>query len=394
MRLFVRINSSDWTRYSRPSVGKVGLITPDLLPRIIEFWMVASILSWAVSLVPTNTPPPNLLAKFPVTVEFACARAHKCKRRKQRVRRDMTQKAYHFISGLPRSGSTLMSAILRQNPRFSAGMSGPIASLMEGIVAQVSAGSELSAIVTPEQRLRILRGLFDSYYAETEAEVIFDTNRAWTSKIAEAMALFPDAKFICCVRNVAWVMDSLELQFRSKTFENTGLFNTPAERGTVYTRTEALSAPNRLAGFAYQALREACFGPYADRLVIVDYDILTAQPRDVIKLIYQFLGEPEFDHDLDAVAYDAPAFDDQLRLDGLHRVRPKVAATPDARFCRRMCLRNLRACRSGQSLKTAPRFGLFRDHRARPKTPERREEKERSYADPSRRRPSVPASGA
>jgi hypothetical protein len=25
----------------------------------------------------------------------------------------------HFISGLPRSGSTLLSAILRQNPRFS-----------------------------------------------------------------------------------------------------------------------------------------------------------------------------------------------------------------------------------------------------------------------------------
>jgi sulfotransferase len=32
----------------------------------------------------------------------------------------------HFISGLPRSGSTLLSAILRQNPRFHAGMTGPV----------------------------------------------------------------------------------------------------------------------------------------------------------------------------------------------------------------------------------------------------------------------------
>ena len=32
---------------------------------------------------------------------------------------------YHFISGLPRSGSTLLSAILLQNPRFHAGMSSP-----------------------------------------------------------------------------------------------------------------------------------------------------------------------------------------------------------------------------------------------------------------------------
>jgi sulfotransferase len=35
----------------------------------------------------------------------------------------------HFISGLPRSGSTLLAAILRQNPRFHAGMSSPVASL-------------------------------------------------------------------------------------------------------------------------------------------------------------------------------------------------------------------------------------------------------------------------
>jgi sulfotransferase len=32
----------------------------------------------------------------------------------------------HFISGLPRSGSTLLAALLRQNPRFEAGMSGPL----------------------------------------------------------------------------------------------------------------------------------------------------------------------------------------------------------------------------------------------------------------------------
>ena len=66
---------------------------------------------------------------------------------------------YHFISGLPRSGSTLMGAILRQNPRFSAGMSSPVASLFEGIIAQVSAGSEISTMVNTAQRGRLLRGL-------------------------------------------------------------------------------------------------------------------------------------------------------------------------------------------------------------------------------------------
>lgn len=240
----------------------------------------------------------------------------------------MTHKKYHFISGLPRSGSTLMGAILQQNPRFSAGMSSPIAKLFEGVVNQVSAGSELSQMVNGPQRVRVLRGLFDSYYADNSAEVIFDTNRGWTAKISELMALYPDAKFICCVRNVAWVMDSLERQFRGKTFENTGLFTSSAERATVYTRTEALAGSNRLVGHAYQALREACWSEFADRLVIIDYDILVQRPAAVVKLLYEFIGEKQFDHDFDNVTYDAPGFDAQLGLDGLHRVRPKVAPSP------------------------------------------------------------------
>ncbi|MFB8797203.1 MAG: sulfotransferase [Microcoleus sp.] len=32
----------------------------------------------------------------------------------------------HFISGLPRSGSTLLAALLRQNPRFHAAMTSPV----------------------------------------------------------------------------------------------------------------------------------------------------------------------------------------------------------------------------------------------------------------------------
>ncbi len=42
---------------------------------------------------------------------------------------------FHFISGLPRSGSTLMGAVLKQNPRFHAGMSSPVASLFDTLIA-------------------------------------------------------------------------------------------------------------------------------------------------------------------------------------------------------------------------------------------------------------------
>lgn len=222
----------------------------------------------------------------------------------------------------------MLAALLRQNPRFHAGMSSPVASLFEGMIGQVSAGSELSTMVSTEQRRRLLKGLFDSYYDDHKEEVIFDTNRAWTGKLSALLQVFPEAKIICCVRDIAWIMDSLERQFRADAFENTALFNNPAERATVYTRLEALANANRLVGFPYHALREACWGDHAEHLLIVDYDLLVAQPADVMTLLYQFIGEEPFAHDFDAVEYDAPEFDAQLGVRGLHTVHRKVAPRP------------------------------------------------------------------
>ena len=48
---------------------------------------------------------------------------------KAAIREGSAMRSIHFISGLPRSGSTLLAALLRQNPRFEAAMSGPLAGL-------------------------------------------------------------------------------------------------------------------------------------------------------------------------------------------------------------------------------------------------------------------------
>jgi hypothetical protein len=65
---------------------------------------------------------------------------------------------FHFISGLPRSGSTLLSAILRQNPRFHAGISSSLCPLFTSTM-NVMAG-EGHALIGKERRENVLRGLF------------------------------------------------------------------------------------------------------------------------------------------------------------------------------------------------------------------------------------------
>src|SRR5271155_3388750 len=118
--------------------------------------------------------------------------------------------AIHFISGLPRSGSTLLAALLRQNPRFEAGMSGSLASLFGALLTEMGALNEFSICIEDVKLERILRGLFDNYYADCPAEVIFDTNRFWCAWMPAIARLFPDAKVIACVRELQWVVDSIE----------------------------------------------------------------------------------------------------------------------------------------------------------------------------------------
>ena len=47
-------------------------------------------------------------------------------------------KSYYFISGLPRSGSTLLSAILKQNPEFYADIASPFEALTETAINVIS----------------------------------------------------------------------------------------------------------------------------------------------------------------------------------------------------------------------------------------------------------------
>ncbi|WP_242031887.1 sulfotransferase [Microcoleus sp. FACHB-672] len=82
----------------------------------------------------------------------------------------------HFISGLPRSGSTLLSAILRQNPRFHAGMTSPVGGLVERMLEAMSENNEYSVFISPEQKQALILSIFSAYYQpQAEQGVIFDT---------------------------------------------------------------------------------------------------------------------------------------------------------------------------------------------------------------------------
>ena len=185
----------------------------------------------------------------------------------------------HFISGLPRAGSTLLAAILRQNPAFHAAMTSPVGVLYMALEGAMSRRNEGAVFLDAAQRWALLRGVFAGYYHNADpATVIFDTNRLWCARMAALAELFPAAKVICCVRPVSWIMDSIERQTSRNPFELSGLFGFEPG-GTVYTRASRVAGSDGMVGYALDALREACFGAHSDRLILVDYETLSRAPE-------------------------------------------------------------------------------------------------------------------
>ena len=230
----------------------------------------------------------------------------------------------HFISGLPRSGSTMLSAILRQNPHFHAGMSSPVAPLISSILPKMSGTAEFAPIFNDSTRYNILRGIFSSYYYESADDaVIFDTSRGWTAKMSLINQLYPDSRIICCVREIGWILDSLERAQRKNPSIVSKLTGDSGK--TVYGRIESLMNPETgMVGFAWSALREAWFSEFAKKLIILPYNDLASAPEYCMRQVYESINEPYFPHQFDNLEYNEDAFDDALGTPGLHTVRARV----------------------------------------------------------------------
>lgn len=235
-------------------------------------------------------------------------------------------KTYHFISGLPRSGSTLLSAILKQNPRFTAGISDPLQMYANAVIQQTHIGAGLESTVSINKRKELIYGLFDSFYSDA-TDVCFNTNRGWSSDTALLADLFPNFKMIVCLRDVPWILDSFEQLNNKNPYTIKPLYH-HQQLGSVYERTHMLmgNIPN-FAGYVagpLSSVRQSMFSNERNHICYVEYDALVKNPAGTMKLIYDFLGETFFEHDFNNVEDSYDEFDAQAQIEGLHKVRKKV----------------------------------------------------------------------
>jgi len=82
-----------------------------------------------------------------------------------------------------------------------------------------------------------------------------------------------------------------------------------------------------MVGFAFQAVKDAFYGQYAaGQLLLLTYESLVSDPTATLRAVYEFIGEPWFEHDFENIEYNADEFDERVGMPGLHTVRRKLEA--------------------------------------------------------------------
>jgi sulfotransferase len=215
----------------------------------------------------------------------------------------------------------MLTSILRQNPRFHSSITDPLCNLVKGVIDHSQDSAGMKSEVPVQRRKNIVKSLFEGYYQDVAQPVCFNTNRAWTYLTHVVKDLYPQSRFIVCVRDINWVLDSFECAHRRNPFSTNTV--TGGLGQSVYQRMESLIKEDGVVGFPYVGIKQAITSSEAPLLFLMEYEKLCKNPKHMITSLYNFINEPYFEHDFENVAASWDEYDAEIGIK-LHDVRQKV----------------------------------------------------------------------
>jgi sulfotransferase len=220
------------------------------------------------------------------------------------------------LSGLPRTGSTLLSAILSQNPEIHAEGNSAVCQLMWDMQQSCEglASEQLIANGRQADQDALVSSIPAIYYREVKAMHIVDKCRSWTLPANMAMLrryITDDPKVIVLTRPVEEIVKSF-VRLREANGWTGDLEADLLEPG---------SEPIMRSLSGVTLARESNKGEF----LFIEYSDLVADTRGVLDSIYEFCKWEPFTHNLDSIVNNHPEDDSVYGLLGMHEVRSKIA---------------------------------------------------------------------
>lgn len=196
------------------------------------------------------------------------------------------------VGCLPRAGSTLITALLRQNPSVTVTPTGWLVSLvgaLSGAYTQNPARTSWLDQHDARARLRAaVRGACDGYLSAGGGALNVEKGRGllhWFETIADAYGEPP--RLVLPVRDLRGVMASMERLYRA----NPQAAGYAANEPTVQRRVQAWAGANAApVGRAVAELADAMQRGVVGNCLVVRYEDLTRDPLGQLARVYGFWG--------------------------------------------------------------------------------------------------------
>lgn len=234
-------------------------------------------------------------------------------------------KKFHFLAGLPRSGSTVICSILNQNPEIFVTQTSPLLGLLLHNQEAFHKLEEVIANPIPEQLTNVSKGIIDGAWAHRPEKIIIDKHRGWGKNMnASTMVFGEEIKIVLTVRDLPSIMASwltlihkypnqFDLKLTAKGYQATDE-NRMGEMWFNMTKDcmESVVMAKQTA---------------SNRLLLVDYDDFVENPKEQIKKIESFLELPAHNYSFDNIEQEVSDDFTAWGLPDLHKIRPEIKKT-------------------------------------------------------------------
>jgi sulfotransferase len=226
------------------------------------------------------------------------------------------KKKYIGLSGLPRTGSTLLSSILSQNPEIHAEGNSAVCQLMWDMQCSVHESSILQLTVSNriDTGIELIKNIPNMYYKDVTASTVIDKCRSWT--LPDNMAMLNKyfehkPKVLVLERPLVEIVRSFVALRQANNWQGD-------------LEAELLDDWSEPIMRSYEGVKWAKANNKGEFL-FVQYDDLLNNTKSTIDKIYEFCELESFEHDFNNIVNKHPENDTIYGMLGQHDIRPTIS---------------------------------------------------------------------
>lgn len=242
-------------------------------------------------------------------------------------------KNFVMLSGIPRSGSQVLSSILNQHPLIHSTTTSPVADLLLTVHDQWNILNQALINRNLDQNRNIMKGLLVGAYEHIDKPIIVDKNRLWPrygKLISQIIQNKP--KIICTVRNIPEILASYILLIEKNNTKLTFIDNDLIDLNLpINVKNRCRIIYEKYLNHPYTSLQIGYNEKVAD-LLFCDYTEIVYESQKTVDKICSWLKIDTVKIDINNLQPMDENDNYHGGLDGLHHVRPilqKTSPTPE-----------------------------------------------------------------